>query len=69
MNFTMTASCGHVAVSLSIRPKVVRKNILGAHVTIKEPIALKPAQLAGDPNPQSEADLKLSAGTLRQAGT
>ena len=46
-----------------------RKNISGAYVTIEEPIPLKPAPLAGDPNPQSEVDLKLSAGTLRQAGT
>ena len=52
---------GHVAVLLSIRQEVVRdKNITGAHVTIGEPITLKPANLAGDLNPQSEADLKLS---------
>ena len=52
MDFTMTASRGHVAVLLSIRPEVVReKNISGAHVTIEEPIPFKPAQLAGDPNP------------------
>ena len=68
MDFTMTASRGPVAVLLSIRPEVVRgKNITGAHVTIGEHITLKPAEVAGDPNPQSEADLKLSAGTLRQA--
>ena len=70
MDLTITASRGHVAVLLSIRPEVVReKNITGAHVTIGEHIPLKPAEMAGDPNPQSEADLKLSAGTLRQAGT
>lgn len=70
MDFTVTASRGYVAVLRSIRPEVVRdKNITGAHVTIGEHITLKPAEVAGDPNPQSEADLKLSAGTLRQAGT
>ena len=70
MYFTMTASRGNVAALLSIRPEfVLEKNISGAHVTIGENIPLMPAQLAGDPNPQNEADLKLSAGTLRQAGT
>ena len=70
MDFTVTASRGYAAVLRSIRPEVVRdKNITGAHVTIGEHITLKPAEVAGDPNPQSEADLKLSAGTLRQAGT
>ena len=68
MDFAMMASHGHVAVLLSIRQEVVRdKNITGAHIAIGEHITLKPAEVAGDPNPQSEADLKLSAGTLRQA--
>ena len=69
MYFTMTASRGNVAALLSIRPEVVRdKNISGAHVTIGEHITLKPAS-GRRPESASEADLKLSAGTLRQAGT
>jgi len=68
-DLTMTASRGHVAVLLSIRSDIAEKEqITSAQITIGDHITLKPVEVAGDPNPQSESDLKLSAGVLRHAG-
>ncbi|MEQ9639678.1 MAG: hypothetical protein RIM84_06590 [Alphaproteobacteria bacterium] len=63
------ASHNHVSVMLSLsRGDVERLGLRQVSVRVSDDAALVPVPEAGDPNPQTEADLALATTVLRQLG-
>lgn len=69
-DLVFTASRGHVAMRVAVDDAIARRiDPVEIAVYIDRNVALKPEAIAGDDNPQSEQELALAAGPLRQLGT
>lgn len=69
-DLSFAVSRGHVAMRVALDPATVKRlNPIEVAVSIDRNVALRPATIAGDENPQSEQELSLAAGPLRQLAT
>lgn len=69
-DLVFTVSRGHVAMRVAVDDAVARRiDPTEVAVHIDRNVVLKPDAIAGDDNPQSEQELALAGGPLRQLGT
>ncbi len=66
LGLRVTAERGHTAVKLSVPQALMdRFGLSRMTVRMSRNVVLAPSPVAGDPHPQTEADLSLAQGTLR----